>query len=201
MGSVGAGVRQYGYDLCGAPKAPHRPPGRIMIILLEMPAGSGAADRLAVPEGAGDWRVARRGHTLSGGPDTGESLTGAGGGAGVSLSIVTRRSLDGSVEISPQGEIDVDTAHEVREAVNRVMNGARPSRIDLNLRQVSFIDSVGVSALVASFQAAEVGGVKLVVTEPSRFVHRQLWVTGLLGLFGSPEPAGGSEPTTAGTNY
>lgn len=29
---------------------------------------------------------------------------------------------------------------------------------------------------------------KLVVTEPSRFVHRQLWVTGLLGLFGAPEP-------------
>jgi anti-sigma B factor antagonist len=119
----------------------------------------------------------------------------------VSLSIMTRRSFDGSVEISPHGEIDVDTAHEVREAINSVLNERRPSQINLNLRQVSFIDSVGVSALVAGFQAAEVGGVKLVVTEPSRFVHRQLWVTGLLGLFGSPEPAGGPESTTAGTTY
>jgi anti-sigma B factor antagonist len=119
----------------------------------------------------------------------------------VSLSISTKRLLDGSVEISPYGEIDVDTAHEVREAINSAMNRGRLSQINLNLRQVSFIDSVGVSALVAGFQAAEVSGVKLVVTEPSRFVHRQLRVTGLLGLFGSPEPAGGSEPTTAGTNY
>lgn len=117
----------------------------------------------------------------------------------MSLSIVTAKSLDGEVEISPRGEIDVDTAHEVREAVAAVMNGRRPTQINLNLRQVGFIDSVGISALVAGFQAAEVGGVKLVVTEPSRFVHRQLWVTGLLGLFGAPEPANGPEPTPADT--
>jgi anti-anti-sigma factor len=119
----------------------------------------------------------------------------------VSLSIVTKRSLDGSVEITPEGEIDVNTAHEIREAVTAVMAQARPSQIYLNLRQVSFIDSVGISALVAGFQAAEVSGIKLVVTEPSRFVHRQLWVTGLLGLFGAPEPAGGPEPTPADTTY
>jgi anti-sigma B factor antagonist len=115
----------------------------------------------------------------------------------VSLSIVTTRSLDGSVEITPQGEIDVDTAHEVREAVTGVLSQDRPSKINLNLRRVNFIDSVGISALVAGFQAAEVGGVKLVVTEPSRFVHRQLWVTGLLGLFGAPEPADGPESAPA----
>jgi hypothetical protein len=43
-------------------------------------------------------------------------------------------------------------------------------------------------ALVAAFQLAAVLGVKLVVTRPSHFAHRQLWVTGLLGLFGSPTP-------------
>jgi len=53
---------------------------------------------------------------------------------------------------------------------------------------VTFIDSVGISALVAAFQLASVSGVKLVVTRPSRFAHRQLWVTGLLGLFGAPQP-------------
>jgi anti-sigma B factor antagonist len=116
----------------------------------------------------------------------------------MSLSIVTKRSLDGSVEITPQGEIDVDTAHEVREAVTGVMSQGRPTRIDLNLRRVSFIDSVGISALVAGFQAAEVGGVKLAVTEPSRFVHRQLWVTGLLGLFGAPEPVDSLEQSPPG---
>jgi anti-anti-sigma factor len=106
----------------------------------------------------------------------------------VSLSIVTSTSPDEVVEIAPRGEIDVDTAYEVREAVAAVLSQGRPKRIELNLRLVGFIDSVGISAMVAGFQTAEVSGVRLVVTEPSRFVHRQLWVTGLLGLFGAPEP-------------
>lgn len=110
----------------------------------------------------------------------------------MSLSIVTTKLFSGEVEICPRGEIDVDTAHEVREAVAAVMSGQNPTQINLNMREVSFIDSVGISALVSGFQAAEVGGVKLVITEPSRFVHRQLWVTGLLGLFGAPEPAAGA---------
>lgn len=109
----------------------------------------------------------------------------------MSLSIITTRVAGDTVEIAPRGEIDVDSAGEVRDAVAAVLAPqARPSRIELNMRLVRFIDSVGISALVAGFQTAEVSGVKLVVTEPSRFVHRQLWVTGLLGLFGAPEPYG-----------
>jgi len=106
----------------------------------------------------------------------------------VSLSIVKSVLPGGVVQIAPRGEIDVDTAYEVREAIAEVLAKGRPSRIELNMRLVTFIDSVGISAMVAGFQTAEVSGVKLVVTEPSRFVHRQLWVTGLLGLFGAPEP-------------
>jgi anti-sigma B factor antagonist len=107
----------------------------------------------------------------------------------VSLSIVTTHLAGDVVEIAPHGEMDVDTAHEVREAVAAVLTGPRPGRIELNMRDVTFVDSVGISAMVAGFQAAEVSGVKLVVTDPSRFVHRQLWVTGLLGLFGAPRPS------------
>ena len=106
----------------------------------------------------------------------------------MSLSIITSTLPGAVVEISPQGEIDVDTAHEVREAIQAVLTKDQPTRIQLNMRLVTFIDSVGISAMVAGFQAAEVSGIKLVVTQPSRFVHRQLWVTGLLGLFGAPEP-------------
>ena len=105
----------------------------------------------------------------------------------MSLAGVTWKA-GGVAEISLSGEIDVDNAYEIREAVNGVLTRSRPFRVELDLSQVTFIDSVGISALVASFQMAEVSGVKLVVTRPSRFVHRQLWVTGLLGLFGAPHP-------------
>jgi anti-anti-sigma factor len=106
----------------------------------------------------------------------------------VSLAIVVTWKTGTVVEISPHGEIDVDSAHEVREAVVEVLTQHRPARVEVNLSAVAFIDSTGISAMVAGFQMAEVTGAKLVVTRPSPFVHRQLWVTGLLGLFGAPPP-------------
>jgi len=94
------------------------------------------------------------------------------------------------VEVAPSGEIDVENAYEIREAVAAQLGGGRLTRIELNMQNVTFIDSVGISALVAAFQLAAVSDVKLIVTRPSRFAHRQLWVTGLLGLFGNPQPHG-----------
>jgi anti-anti-sigma factor len=106
----------------------------------------------------------------------------------VALSITTSALPAGVVEISPAGEIDVENAYEIKDAVASQLAAGRPQRIQLDMHGVTFIDSVGISALVAAFQLASVSGVKLVVTRPSRFAHRQLWVTGLLGLFGAPEP-------------
>ncbi|MBU2670626.1 STAS domain-containing protein [Actinoplanes bogorensis] len=108
----------------------------------------------------------------------------------MTLSIMTSTLADDVVEVSPSGEIDVENAYEIREAVAAQLATGHLARIELNLQNVSFIDSVGISALVAAFQLAQVSEVKLIVTRPSRFAHRQLWVTGLLGLFGNPQPYG-----------
>ena len=109
-------------------------------------------------------------------------------GSRLSLSIVSSARPDGVIEISPRGEIDVDTAYELRDEITVMLREGSPARIELNMRLVTFIDAVGISAMVTGFQLCEARGVRLVVTQPSRFVHRQLWVTGLLGLFGAPEP-------------
>lgn len=118
----------------------------------------------------------------------------------MTLSITTSTLASGVVEVAPSGEIDVENAYEIREAVAaQLTEGQLPERIELNMQSVTFIDSVGISALVAAFQLAAVSEVKLIVTRPSRFAHRQLWVTGLLGLFGNPMPFGdaGSDPEPA----
>jgi anti-anti-sigma factor len=113
--------------------------------------------------------------------------------------MTTSSLAGGAVEIAPAGEIDVDNAYGIREAVAGQLPGTRPVRIELNLRDVTFIDSVGISALVSAAQLARVSGVELVITRPSRFVHRQLWITGLLGLFGSPQPWDVDQPVWSGT--
>jgi anti-sigma B factor antagonist len=115
----------------------------------------------------------------------------------VNRSTTASGSAGGAVEIAPAGEIDVDTAYGIREAVAAQLAGARPGRIELNLEHVTFIDSVGITALVSAAQLARVSGVELVVIRPSRFVYRQLWITGLLGLFGSPEPWHADEPVAS----
>ncbi|GLY97714.1 STAS domain-containing protein [Actinoplanes sp. NBRC 103695] len=114
---------------------------------------------------------------------------------------ITRTATDRAVEVAPAGEIDVENAYLIKDAVAAAMAEGTPSRIELNMRDVTFIDSVGISALVSAHQVAGISGVKVVVTRPSRFAHRQLWVTGLLGLFGNPDPhgEGTSQPAVSGT--
>jgi anti-anti-sigma factor len=107
----------------------------------------------------------------------------------VYLPITTRQLADGTVEITPSGEIDLDNAHVMRDAVNDVLTSSTPRRICLDLQRVMLIDSIGIGILVACFHAAAASQVKLVVSHPSPTVYRQLWVSGLVGLLGCAEPA------------
>ncbi|MBX6356830.1 MAG: STAS domain-containing protein [Micromonosporaceae bacterium] len=95
--------------------------------------------------------------------------------------------VDGVVQIAPCGEIDLDNAYRVRDAVDSVLMQG-PAVIRVDLRAVPFIDSVGIGMLVACYYAAAAGGVVFAVDNPTRTVYRQLWVAGLVGLLGSPEP-------------
>ena len=103
------------------------------------------------------------------------------------LPVTTRQLADGTMEIAPSGEIDLDNAHVMRDAVNDALNAAAPRKICLDLQRVSLIDSIGIGILVACFHTAA-SGVKLVVSHPSPTVYRQLWVSGLVGLLGCAEP-------------
>jgi anti-anti-sigma factor len=76
----------------------------------------------------------------------------------------------------------------LRDAVNDVLTRSTPGRICLDLNRVMLIDSIGVGILVACFHTAAASGVRLVVSQPSPTVYRQLWISGLVGLFGCAEP-------------
>jgi anti-anti-sigma factor len=106
----------------------------------------------------------------------------------VYLPITTRQLADGTVEISPGGEVDLDNAHVLRDAVNDVLTRGTPPRITLDLQRVMLIDSIGIGILVSCFHAAAASGVQFVVAHPSPTVYRQLWVSGLVGLLGCAEP-------------
>jgi anti-sigma B factor antagonist len=113
--------------------------------------------------------------------------------------IATRRLPGDVVEISVSGEIDLENANDLREAIGKSLVTGKPDLIRVDLGRVSFIDSVAVGALVAGHQTAAVSGVRLIVINPSEFVYRTLYISGVVGLFGAPRPRAGdsAEPAAA----
>src|SRR5688500_9939530 len=74
--------------------------------------------------------------------------------AAVYLPITTRQLADGTVESAPSGEIELDNAHVMRDAVNDVLSSTTPGKICLDLQRVMLIDSIGIGILVACFHTA-----------------------------------------------
>lgn len=93
---------------------------------------------------------------------------------------VSRR--DGVAVLTARGDIDLGSAHGVRElALRQIISGDRALVVDLS--DVEFIDSVGLGLLVAVLKRARSlgGDVALVVTRDR--VRKPFEMTGLTGIF------------------
>ncbi|MEJ3746979.1 anti-sigma factor antagonist [Actinomycetes bacterium KLBMP 9797] len=100
------------------------------------------------------------------------------------MGAITKRQTGSTVRLELRGEIDLATAGEVRDAVIAALARYDPSTVVLDLQQVSFIDSIGIGELVKCQRAATACGATLTLENLALFPRRQLWATGLLGLFG-----------------
>ncbi|GIE31229.1 hypothetical protein Ait01nite_042740 [Actinoplanes italicus] len=98
--------------------------------------------------------------------------------------LTTRRQADGSTVVEVRGSLDAAGVDGVRTALFDTLHQDRPRLMIVDLTYVTFMDSVGISMLVAGHDAARDLGVRFVLRNPSDFVHRQLRITGLTGLFG-----------------
>jgi len=83
---------------------------------------------------------------------------------------------DGASLVTARGELDLAVADEL----SAVLDSAQAPTLVLDLRDVTFIDSSGLSVIVAAHQRARAAGARfaLVVTRPSP-VHRLLELCGL----------------------
>ncbi|GHD53603.1 hypothetical protein GCM10010335_67290 [Streptomyces galbus] len=97
-------------------------------------------------------------------------------GRAIRLTVVVT-ATDGIRVLSPAGEIDYTTGETLRQALN-VTGTARP-RIVVDMRQVTFMDSVGVNILLTAHQAcAQVGG-WIRLAAPTEPVQRVLHLVGI----------------------
>jgi anti-anti-sigma factor len=96
-----------------------------------------------------------------------------------------------SLTIGLVGRLDIETTERfdrgIREAIAR-----QPSRIVVDFRRVSHLDSSGLRTLILAQRAAEADGVELCLVPGSSQVRRMLQTTGVAGripLLDEPPPA------------
>jgi anti-anti-sigma factor len=91
-----------------------------------------------------------------------------------------------TVRVAVVGEVDLATAHLLRDRLLGVLREQAPAVLDVDLAGVTFLDCTGISALVAVRNAAMNTGRQVRVTHPQPIVRRVLDVTGLLGPLTAP---------------
>src|ERR687890_2192075 len=98
--------------------------------------------------------------------------------------MTTRRQADGAIIVDVRGTLDAATVDALREALLATLQRDRPRSMIVDLTFVTFMDSMGIGALVTGYNAAREIGSRFVLRNPSEFVHRQLRITGLADMFG-----------------
>lgn len=92
--------------------------------------------------------------------------------------IVTVRSDDSTAAVSPAGDLDVSTSPRLLQTIEELLAEGR-SRITLDLRAVTFIDSSGLGALVKAHKRAS-SSAQLSVVRPRPHIYRAMEISGIL---------------------
>jgi anti-sigma B factor antagonist len=93
----------------------------------------------------------------------------------------TSEKLDDSVVVTPSGEIDRDTAPRLRELLAAAARDAG-SAVEVELRNVTFMDSSGVGALLFGRDRANAAGATFRIRNPAETVQLVLQVTNVWNL-------------------
>lgn len=92
------------------------------------------------------------------------------------LTVVTSTEGDAGI-VRAVGELDANSAQHLRAAFDELFAAGHPTVV-ADLEGVSFIDSSGLSVLIAAYKQASARDVKLSLRSPSAAVIRLLEMTG-----------------------
>ncbi|MCA2213228.1 STAS domain-containing protein [Jidongwangia harbinensis] len=87
-----------------------------------------------------------------------------------------------AVVVTPNGEVDRDTAPRLQAALEQAVRGADGGRVEVDLRHVGFIDSSGVGALLSAYRLAGTNGATFQVRDPVPAVRTVLDITNVWNL-------------------
>ena len=81
------------------------------------------------------------------------------------------------------GDVDLHSAPELREQLERVSNEDHPSRIVVDLSEATFLDSMALGVLLAAKRSAEARGKRFVIVAATPEIRRIFEITMLDSVF------------------
>jgi anti-anti-sigma factor len=96
----------------------------------------------------------------------------------------SRRQNDGEAHLVLAGELDGPSSSTLLDAVIELLSTPPLSSIEIDLADVTFLDSAGLRALVTCRTDAESLGCRLTLTNLQPMTANVLEITGLLDYFG-----------------
>ncbi len=87
-----------------------------------------------------------------------------------------------TIRVAPEGDIDAANAPLLREVLRQVLETGDTGHVDVDMRDVTFLDSSGLGMLVAAHRAATTKGRTLMMSEAGPVVRMVLEVTHLDGI-------------------
>lgn len=104
--------------------------------------------------------------------------------------MIVHRSQErpGLALVTVEGEVDLTTADAVRDAIVAAIDDWHPTEVQVNLAAVPFMDSMGISALLAGYRAAAEADAAFRVVAASPGLVSVLRLTGLLEILGYEPP-------------
>ena len=92
-----------------------------------------------------------------------------------------RRGNESFVELT--GELDLLSAPQLREILVEIFDEDRPRRLVLDLSDLIYMDSTGLSVFVTAHKRASASGTEFCLTHPNASVRRLLQITALDQIF------------------
>ena len=92
---------------------------------------------------------------------------------------VTRGDDAAGVVLALHGELDVAAAPQLEKLLEEIRS-ERHARVMVDLSDLSFVDSAGVSVLIKAKKEAEEDGSQFVLRRPTAQVHRVFAVVGMV---------------------
>lgn len=118
-----------------------------------------------------------------------------------SLEVETVRPDEWTVRLVARGDLDLASAPYFRRIATRALS-EEPSRIEVDLSDVAFIDSAGLGQLVSLARRARRGGCRVDLLDPQGRHRRLFACVGLPDLLrgvAAHEASAEQEPTRTGT--